>query len=341
MKSCLSKSASVSQWDSSLKTWNLRKPISQSDCNLSFCQAFAILGIHQTVHEQSGQSFGWPFEAFFNESIKRFFFFFVSLSNAQRFAFFSKREHFDYKLKTDRQRDWTVHLCWCLGAEAIFHWFLYWFCGVWQLAQYNHSFTSSFNLITDTEHTVCVATFSLCFLSCWALDNYLSWTWVSIAGFAFSLSFFSLLFFWELRRCENVCISHWQGKKENKPQPFLYTKLQGGWKNLSLNALWCCLFEWREPSPALWSGFPAHMPLQMLFCLVLPPIFLCFILFLSAVSQLRPPCSSGLPPRQFCKTSSCLCFEVLQHDQYEVESGSWTVYWCVFTVKVHVIMGRR
>ncbi len=91
------------------------------------------------------------------------FFVFVSLSNAQRFAFFSKREHFDYKLKTDRQRDWTVHLCWCLGAEAIFHWFLYWFCGVWQLAQYNHSFTSSFNLITDTEHTVCVATFSLCF----------------------------------------------------------------------------------------------------------------------------------------------------------------------------------
>lgn len=102
--------------------------------------------------------------------------------------------------------------------------------------------------------------------------NYLSWTWVSyIAGFAFSLSFPPThLFFWELQRCENVCISRWQGKKEKKPQPYLYTKLQGGWQNLSLNALWCCSFERREPSPALWSGFPAYMPSQMLLCLVPP-----------------------------------------------------------------------
>ncbi len=116
--------------------------------------------------------------------------------------------------------------------------------------------------------------------------------------------FFSLLFFWKLHRCENVCISHWQGKKENKPQPFLYTKLQGGWQNSSLNALWCCLFERSEPSPALWSGFPAHMPLQMLFSLVPTSSPSFSVLFLSAVSQLRPPCSSGMPPRQFCKTSS-------------------------------------
>lgn len=133
--------------------------------------------------------------------------------------------------------------------------------------------------------------------------NYLSWTRVSIAGFAFSLSFFPLLFFWELRRCENVCISHWQGKKENKPQPFLYTKLQGGWQNLSLNALWCCLFERREPSPALWSGFPAHMPLQMLFCLAPPnsPSFSVSFYFCLLCHSWDPPVAVACPPGRFLK----------------------------------------
>ncbi len=154
--------------------------------------------------------------------------------------------------------------------------------------------------------------------------------------------FFSLLFFWKLHRCENVCISHWQGKKENKPQPFLYTKLQGGWQNSSLNALWCCLFERSEPSPALWSGFPAHMPLQMLFSLVptSSPSFSVSFYFYLLCHSWDPPVAVACPPGSFVKLRP-LCFEVLQHDQYEVESGSWSVYCCVFTVKVHVIMGRR
>ncbi len=154
--------------------------------------------------------------------------------------------------------------------------------------------------------------------------------------------FFSLLFFWKLHRCENVCISHWQGKKENKPQPFLYTKLQGGWQNSSLNALWCCLFERSEPSPALWSGFPAHMPLQMLFSLVptSSPSFSVSFYFYLLCHSWDPPVAVACPPGSFFKLRP-LCFEVLQHDQYEVESGSWSVYCCVFTVKVHVIMGRR
>ncbi len=154
--------------------------------------------------------------------------------------------------------------------------------------------------------------------------------------------FFSLLFFWKLHRCENVCISRWQGKKENKPQPFLYTKLQGGWQNSSLNALWCCLFERSEPSPALWSGFPAHMPLQMLFSLVptSSPSFSVSFYFYLLCHSWDPPVAVACPPGSFFKLRP-LCFEVLQHDQYEVESGSWSVYCCVFTVKVHVIMGRR
>ncbi len=154
--------------------------------------------------------------------------------------------------------------------------------------------------------------------------------------------FFSLLFFWKLHRCENVCISRWQGKKENKPQPFLYTKLQGGWQNSSLNALWCCLFERSEPSPALWSGFPAHMPLQMLFSLVptSSSSFSVSFYFYLLCHSWDPPVAVACPPGSFVKLRP-LCFEVLQHDQYEVESGSWSVYCCVFTVKVHVIMGRR
>lgn len=149
--------------------------------------------------------------------------------------------------------------------------------------------------------------------------NYLNWTWVSIAGFAFSLSFFFFFFFfffphlffsWELQCCENVCISRWQGKKENKPQPFLYTKLQGGWQNLSLNVLWCCSFERRGPSPALWSGFPAYMPLQMLLCIVLPPSFSVSFYFCPLCHGWDPPVAVACPPGS------------LQHDQYEVESES-------------------
>ncbi len=171
--------------------------------------------------------------------------------------------------------------------------------------------------------------------------NYLSWTWVSIAGFAFSLSFFPSFSSESFIVVKMFAYPTGRERKKINLSHF-YTKLQGGWQNSSLNALWCCLFERSEPSPALWSGFPAHMPLQMLFSLVptSSPSFSVSFYFYLLCHSWDPPVAVACPPGSFVKLRP-LCFEVLQHDQYEVESGSWSVYCCVFTVKVHVIMGRR
>lgn len=161
-------------------------------------------------------------------------------------------------------------------------------------------------------------------------------SWICILTLFF---FFPHLFFWELQRCENVCISRWQGKKENKPQPFLYTKLQGGWQNLSLNALWCCSFERREPSPALWSGFPAYMPLQMLLCLALPPSFSVSFYFCPLCSGWDPPVAVACPPGSFIKPRPVCVLRFCNMINMRLSLNQWTVYWCVFIVKMQVIMG--